>query len=198
MTKIIDILFTNRVCFKRLIAPVLFPIMFFACTSGEPVKPGVQAFREQIFSDFNLLKTRLIPALETDRPIAAAGREIEDFLLELKNKDQGIFGISLLDLSGEYLTGFVIDNKDTGKLIKDKYKDTNFHSYRVVEQIVNSRKVIQEQLYLQDTSILAIGFPLIREGDLLGILCFSFKSREFEKKWGLSEKEFLQTDFGKL
>ena len=103
-----------------------------------------------------------------------------------------------MDKSGEYLTGFVVDSTNKGNLIKDKYKDMNFHSFEVVEEIVNSRKVMQEKLYLQDAGILAIGFPLVNEGELRGILCFTFKSYEFEKRWGISVKEFLEIDFEKV
>lgn len=184
--------------FRILITLIFLSILLFACTADKPLKPEVKAFREQMMSDFNILKSELIPTLEKDKPVVAAGEAIENFLLELKNDNRRIFGIGLLDISGEYLTGFVIENKTTGKLIKDKYKDMNFHSFKVVEQIVKSRKILQEQLYLQNARILAIGFPVIKEGDFLGILCFTFKSHEFEKKWGISEKEFLQIDFGKV
>ena len=177
---------------------ISFSALFLACNTGEPSNPAAEEFRKQMLADYSDLKLTLIPALETDKPIVAAGEAIENFLLESKSNDQGIFGISLLDISGKYLTGAVIDNKNTGELVKDKYKDTNFHSYRVVEQIVKSRRVMQERLYLQDTSILAIGFPVINNRDLLGILCLSFESHEFEKRWGLSEKEFLHIDFGEM
>ena len=188
----------NKNLFRVLIALISFSFLFFACTSDKPLRPEVKAFRDQMIGDFALLKSGLVPALENDKPVVAADDVIENFLMELKSNDRRIFGISLLDTSGEYLTGYVIENKTTGKLIKDKYKDMNFHSFKIVEQIVKSRTILQEQLYLQDAMILAIGFPVTKEGDLLGIICFSFKSHEFEKKWGISEKEFLQIDFGKI
>jgi len=53
-------------------------------------------------------------------------------------------------------------------------------------------------LYFQGASILIIGFPLIKEGELLGIAYFSFNSQEFKKEWGISEKEFLQIKFRKM
>ena len=189
---------TNKIWFKSFMVLILFSALFPACTSEEPLRPGVQAFREQMLADYDKLKSSLIPALEDDDPVVSSGKAIEIFLQELKNNNHRIFGISLLDVSGEYLTGFVIEDINTGKLIKDKYKNMNFHSFKVVEQIINSRKVIQEQLYFQDASILAIGFPVIKEGDLLGIVCFSFKSYEFKKRWGISKEEFLQIDFGKV
>lgn len=189
---------TNRIRSRGFMVFISFSALFLACNPGEPLNPAAEDFRKQMLTDYRLLSSVLVPALETDEPIVAAGEAIDNFLLEPKSKDQGIFGISLLDISGKYSTGAVIDSKDTGKLIKDIYKDTNFHSYRVVEQIVKSRRVMQERLYLQNNSILAIGFPVINNGDLMGILCFSFESHEFEKKWGLSEKEFLRIDFGEM
>ena len=191
-------LFTNKIFFKGLMAFIPFTFLFLACTSDESLRPDVLAFRKQMIEDFYLLKSGLIPALDTNKPVLAAGETIENFLKEIKSDNRKIFGISLLDVSGEYLTGFVIENTTTGKLIKDKYKNMNFHSFKVVERILKSRKIMQERLYFQDARILAIGFPLIKGDDLLGIVCFSFKSHEFEKKWGISEKEFLKIDFGTL
>ena len=183
--------------FQFLTVLISLSALFLACGSNEPLRSEVQSFREQMLADFNLLKSRLITALEKDKPVMAAGDVIENFLLELKENDRRIFGIGFLNKSGEYVTGFVIENITTGKLIKDKYKDMNFHSFKVVEQIVKSRKIMQEKLYLPDAGILAIGFPLVNEGELLGIICFTFKSNEFKKKWEISEKEFLEIDFGK-
>ena len=191
-------LFSNNIWFKSLVFFLILSPVYFGCSSDKPLKPDVQAFREQMIKDFNLLESGLIPALEGDKPILAASEVIDHFLIELKNNNRKIFGISLLDTSGEYLTGFVIEDKTAGKLIKDKYKNMNFHSFEVVDRIVKSRKIIQERLYFQDTRILAIGFPVIKDDDLLGILCFSFKSHEFEKKWGISEKDFLEIDFEKM
>jgi hypothetical protein len=190
-------LFTKKTRLKVLTILIFFVDLFIACTSDEPVKPEIKTFREQMLVDFNLLKPRIISALEKDNPIMAAGEVIEQFLLELKSNDRRIFGIGLLDTSGEYLTGFVVDN-NTGKLIKDKYKGINFHSFEVVEQIVKSEKVMQERLYLQNARILAIGFPVIEAGDLLGILCFTFNSNEFKQEWGIDEEDFLKIDFGKV
>ena len=191
-------LLINKNRFRVLMVLMYFSVLIFACTSDKPLNPEMKVFREQMLEDFDLLGSRLIPAMEKDKPVVAAGEEIENFLMELKNDDREIYGISLLNKSGEYLTGFVIENKATGKLTKDKYKNMNFHSFKVVEKIVKSRRILQEQLYLQDARILAIGFPLIKNGNLMGILCFSFKSHDFEKKWGISEKEFLRIDFGKV
>ena len=188
----------DKIRFGELIVLLIFSGLFFSCSPEEPLRAEVHTFRNRILADFNKLKSVLVPALENDMAVIAAGDAIESFLLELKDNDRRIFGIGLLDKSGEYLTGFVIDNITPGKLIKDRYKDMNFHSFKVVDQIVNSRNVMQEKLYLQDTGILAVGFPLVREGELLGILCFTFKSRDIDKKWGISENEFLKIDFGKM
>ncbi len=191
-------IYPKKKCFQALITLLSLSVLLSACTSNEPLRSEVQAFREQMLSDFNRLQSRLIPALEKDEPVTAAGEAIEKFLKELKDNDRKIFGIGLLDTKGEYLTGFVVEDITTGKLIKDKYKDMNFHSFKVVGQIVNSRKIMQEQLFLQDARILAIGFPVVNKDELLGILCFTFKSHELGQKWSISEEEFLQIDFGKV
>lgn len=188
----------QKIYSAAITALISLSALFPSCSSDKPLRPEVQSFREQMLTDFNLLQSRLVPVLEKDKPVDAAADVIENFLLELKNNDRRIFSIGLLDKSGEYLTGFVTDSKNTGKLIKDKYKNMDFHSFKVVEKIINSERILQEQLYLQDSEILGIGFPIVKDGDFIGILCFTFKTHEFKKKWGISEKEFLKIDFGKV
>ncbi len=167
------------------------------CTSDKPKSPGVNGFHEQMLKDFDALESKLIPAIESDKQAAAVSKAIEIFIKELINDDRRVYGVGMLDTSGEYVTGYVIEDNAKKKLIKDKYKGMNFHSFKVVDKIIKSGKIMQEMLYLQDARILAVGFPVSKDRDVLGIICFSFKSHEFEKKWGISEKEFFEIDFNK-
>ena len=185
----------QKTFFSALIFSVLILVFFAACTSEKPQNPGVHNFREQMLEDFMALESKLIPALERNNPVHAVSKAIDDFLQELIKSDRRVYSIGLLDTSGEYLTGYVIDNKAKRKVTKDKYKNMNFYSFKTVEKILKSGKIMQDMLYLKDGSVLAIGFPVIKDGKLLGITCFSFKSFEFEKKWGISEKEFLKINF---
>jgi hypothetical protein len=136
-----------------------------------------------------------VHAFDNDTFVIEAGVVIKDFLLDLHGAGRPILGVGVLDPSGEYLTGYSIEDKATGKLRKNEYKGMNFASFEGVESIVNSRKIVQAPLYFHDTKVFVIGFPLIKEDNLLGIAYFSFNSDEFKKEWGISEKEFLQIDF---
>jgi len=178
-----------------LMASIFFSGFFSTCTSDQLLSQRAQTFREQTLEDFDILTSKLMPALESDSPVIAAGEVIEDSLLDLHGAGRRILGIGLLDTSGEYLTGYSLEDKITGKLRKDKYKGMNFASFEGVEKIVNSRKIVQATFYLQDARVLVIGFPLVDGDNLLGIAYFSFNSQEFEEEWGISEKEFLKIDF---
>jgi hypothetical protein len=186
---------TKKSWFFGLMASLLFSGLFSACTLEEPLSRNAQIFCDQTLEDFYVLRSKLIPALEGDNPITAAGAVIEDYLLDLHNAGRRILGVGLLDISGEYITGCSLEDKNSGELKKDKYKGMNFASFEGVERIVNSREIVQVPLYLQDARVLVIGFPLVDKDNLLGIAYFSFNSRDFMQKWGIGEEEFLQIDF---
>lgn len=178
-----------------LIASIFFLVFYSACTSTKPLSQSARTFREQTLEDFERLTSKLVPALDSDSPVIAAGAVIKDFLLDLHGDGRQILGVGLLDTSGNYLTGYRLEDKLTGKLRKDEYKGMNFSSFEGVEKIVKYREIVQAPLYFQDTRVLVIGFPLMKEDNLLVIVYFSFDSHEFEKEWGISEQEFSEIDF---
>jgi hypothetical protein len=178
-----------------LMASIFFLAFYSACTSNKPLSQSAKTFREQTLEDIDRLTPKLLQALGSDSPAIAAGAVIKDFLLDLQSAGRQIFGVGVLDTSGNYLTGYSIEDKVTGKLLKDQYRNMNFAYFEGVGKIVKSRKIAQVPVYFRDTRFFVIGFPLVNEENLLGIAYFSFNSHEFEKEWGINEQEFLQIDF---
>ena len=187
----------NKSWLRGLIVPVFFLAFYSACSSGEPLSQNAQIFRKQTLEDFNHLTSKLVPALNSDSPVIEAGAVLKDFLLDLHGAGRVILGVGMLNTSGSYLTGYSLEDKATGKLLKNEYKGMKFASFEGVEKIVESGKIVQAPLYFRDTRVLVIGFPLVKGDNLLGIVYFSFNSDEFVKGWGISEQEFLRIDFSK-
>ena len=76
----------------------------------------------------------------------------------------------------------------------DKAKD--FSSYDVVIKAINSKKIQQQRLFLQDgAKLYLVCAPLIREDTLIGLVAIAISSTDAQQKWGLKEKEFLALDF---
>ena len=152
-------------------------------------------FRQQTLEDFERLTPKLGPAFDSDSPDMASDEVIIDFLLELHDNGRHVLGLGVLDPSGSYRVGYRVDDTAPGSIEKSGYEDMSFASFKGVDRVVSSRKIVQVPLYFQEQRVLVVGAPLVKEGHLLGIMCLSFDTEKFEEEWGISEQEFLRIDF---
>jgi hypothetical protein len=152
-------------------------------------------FREETLEGFERLTLKLAPTLEDNGQYEAAGKGIKDYLQHQYVNGRHVLGLGVLDPSGNYLVGYRIGDTAPGSIEKSGYEDMSFASFKGVDQVVSSRKIVQMPLYFQEQNVLVIGAPLIREDKLLGIMCLSFDTEKFEKEWGISEQDFLKIDF---
>lgn len=187
--------YTKELMSWPLIPSILFLVFFYACTFDKPLNQNAQTFRERTLDDFMILTSKLTPVLANDIPVTMAGEIIKNFLLDMNGVGRRILGVGLLDTSGNYLTGYSIEDRVKGKLRENEYKGMKFTSFEGVERIVQSRNIVQAQLYLGDTKVLVIGFPLVDKDNLICIAYFSFNSKELVKEWKMSEQEFLRINF---
>ena len=152
-------------------------------------------FRQQTLEDFERLIPKLVPAFDGDNPDMVADEVIINFLLDLRENGRYVLGLGLLDPSGKYRVGFRLNETAPGSIEKSGYEEMSFASFKGVEEVISSRKIVQVPLYFQEQSVLVVGAPLVGEDRLLGIMCLSFNTEKFEKEWGISEQEFLRIDF---
>jgi hypothetical protein len=178
-----------------LSAVFFFVTIYSACTSDPPLSQSAMTFRQKTLEDFERLTLKLSPILERDSQFGAAGEVIEDFLMDQYVKGRHVLSLGLLDSSGEYRVGYRLNDTAPGSIEKSGYKDMSFASFKGVDQVVSSRKIVQMPLYFQEQNVLVVGAPLIKEDRLLGIMCLSFDTKKFEKEWGISKQEFLRIDF---
>ena len=168
---------------------------YLGCTSDPPLSQEAMTFRQQTLEDFERLAPKLAPVLERESQFGAAGEVIKDYLLDQYVNDRYVLGLGVLDPSGDYLVGYRIGDTAPGSIEKSGYEDMSFASFKGVDRVVSSRKIVQVPLYFQEQSVLVVGAPLVNEDRLLGIMCLSFETENFEEEWGISEQEFLKIDF---
>jgi uncharacterized protein GlcG (DUF336 family) len=171
----------------------VFVVFYPGCTSNPPLSQKAVTFRQQTLEDFERLTPKL--GLAFDSPDMALDEVIIDFLQELHDNGRHVLSLGVLDPSGNYRAGYRLDDTAPGSIEKSGYKDMSFASFKGVDRIVSSRKIVQMPLYFQEQSVLVVGAPLVREDRLLGIMCLSFDTEKFEEEWGISKQEFLRIDF---
>ena len=178
-----------------LFVAIVFLTSYSACTPEPHLSQSALDFRAGTLRDFEQLTLMLGPAWNSENSFATAGEVIRDFLLNLHGKGRHVLGLGVLDPSGKYLVGYRIDDTAPGGIEKSGYEEMSFASFKGVEEVISSRKIVQVPLYFQEQSVLVVGAPLVGEDRLLGIMCLSFDTEKFEKEWGISEQEFLKIDF---
>lgn len=188
-------LFTHKTWLWGVLFCVVLMGFYPGCTSDPPLSQSAMTFREETLESFEHLTLKLAPVLERDSLFGVAGEAIKDYLLNQYANDRYVLGLGVLDPSGEYLVGYRIGDTAPGSIDKSGYEDMSFASFKGVDQVVSSRKIVQVPLYFQEQSVLVVGAPLVREDRLLGIMCLSFDTEKFEKEWGINEQEFLKIDF---
>ena len=97
------------------------------------------------------------------------------------------FEIGVLDPSGKILAAYPV---------KGDGKAKDYSSYDLVKKAISSKKIQQQALFLPDGSKLyLVCAPLIRKDELIGLVAIAISSADAEKRWNLTEKEFLALDF---
>jgi C4-dicarboxylate-specific signal transduction histidine kinase len=107
----------------------------------------------------------------------------------------------------KYTSGLCVDcpyrsavlNKD-GVLLttfpKNDFVGRNFSSYTYIIETLRTQKITQRQAFQADgTKVYFISAPLLRNKQVAGIVVLGLTTADIDKKWGLTEKEFLAIDF---
>lgn len=71
----------------------------------------------------------------------------------------------------------------------------DFSNYTQAKTVFNEKKKVQATLYFKGMKIYVFLAPLLHNSKVLGAVSITFSENELEKKWGISEKEFLSIDF---
>jgi hypothetical protein len=161
----------------------------FGCQAQEPpLSPAAAAFKKEIKDCIARLSQPLGEPLVQGNLAA-----IQDILK--KNEPDAVklcrmcpFRIGVLDVQGDTLTVYPFKKDAMG----------SFSHYNVVMQALKTQKVTQDRMFLQDGSKLYIVCtPIKHQDQVVGVLAVGLSSEEAEKRWGITEKEFLALDFNR-
>ena len=163
-------------------------ILLFGCQAREaPLSPGAATFKQEIKSCLtNLSATLMEPVAKQDLAgIRAALEKAESPAVKLCRLCP--FEIGVTDASGETLAAYPVKGDGKGK---------NYSQYDLVIKTINSKKIQQQRFFLPDGSELyLVCAPLIRQDKLIGLVAIAISSADAEKRWNLTEKDFLALNF---
>jgi hypothetical protein len=171
-----------------LILLTVVVLLFCGCQAREaPMSPGAATFKQELKSCFDNLAVALMePVAKKDLAgIRAALEKVESPAAKLCRLCP--FELGVTDQSGETLAVYPPKGDGKGK---------NYSNYELVIKAISSKKIQQQQFFLQDgAKLYLVCTPLIRENKLIGLVAIAISSEDAEKRWGLTEKEFMALDF---
>jgi hypothetical protein len=96
-------------------------------------------------------------------------------------------GIAILDKNGISVTSTSPRKPSRG---------IDYSHYESITKSLRQKRIVHTSLFLQDgTKIFAISSPLVKDGNLFGLLVLGYFSTEVQRNWGLTEAEFLEINF---
>ena len=169
-----------------ILSLLLAALAFAGCgPAAPPLSPQGQAFKKEIGAMIHQMQQSLAgPVAKDDVP------EINQVLQGFSQNTAGLcidcpYRTAVLNKEGILLTTFP-NNDVVGR---------NFSSYKIVSQALN-RRIAQSQAYLADgAKMYFISAPLVAQDQVVGVAVLALSPADLEKKWHLSEKEFLAIDF---
>jgi hypothetical protein len=174
---------TGLVFKPALIFTVLAALCLTGCGPQEPpLSPEATAFKQEIGSILRSMQQSLTePVVRGDVP--AIDAVLKRFSKETHN----------ICIDCPYRSGVL--NKD-GMLLtsypKNEFIGRNFSTYKTVSEPLQKQKISQRQIFQADgAKIYYISAPLIRDNKAAGVVILALTPDDIDKKWRLSEKEFL-------
>jgi C4-dicarboxylate-specific signal transduction histidine kinase len=158
------------------------------CGQAPPLSPQGQAFKKEVGNIIHQMQQSLADPVATG-DVAAINEVLQGFSASTAGLCIDCpYKTAVLNREGILLTTFP-DNEVVGR---------NFSSYRIVSVALQKERIAQSQAYLADgTKIYFISAPLIFQNKVAGVAVLALSPADLEKKWHLSEKEFLAIDFNR-
>lgn len=173
---------------RRWAAVLIFlSVVLSACQSRQaPLSPAAASFKKEMREEL----AKLTPALTgtvSQGDVAAINAVLEKLSAEAIHAGRPwTFRIGILDRNGVGLAAFPLQNHP--------HKD--FSSYDGFAKVFKDHQTVTERFYMQDgAQIYVIAAPLLRQDQVVGGLALVLSAADAQKKWGISEKEFMAIDF---
>jgi hypothetical protein len=176
-----------------VITVIALCVMILSIIGCKPEKPPgsdpAAAFKKEVQDMSWKLAPQLIESV-SKKDAKAVHAILEKTCNDSLREGKGLAcGITVLDETGVTLTSLLPRAASTR---------VNYSRYKTVMQTLKTHKTAHSRLFLQDGStIYAIGIPLIRDGRVIGLLGLNYNSREMNRKYGMTDQDFLALDFNR-
>jgi C4-dicarboxylate-specific signal transduction histidine kinase len=181
--------------FPALSSIILLLLLFTALavagcgSTTPPLSPEGKAFKKEVSNTLHRMQQTL-PPLVAKGDIAAINQALQGF----SETTAGLcidcpYRTAVLNKEGILLTTYPRNNIVGG----------NFSSYKTISEALQNERIAQSQAYLADgTKIYFISAPLIFHNKVAGVAVLALSPADLEKKWNVTEKEFLAIDFNRI
>ena len=158
------------------------------CGQAPPLSPQGQAFKNEVGNMIHQMQQSLANPVATG-DVPAINKVLQGFSASTAGLCIDCpYKTAVLNREGILLTTFP-DNEVVGR---------NFSSYKIVSEALQKERIAQSQAYLADgTKIYFISAPLIFQNKVAGVAVLALSPADLDKKWHLTEKEFLAIDFNR-
>jgi hypothetical protein len=149
----------------------------------------LSSFKEEVKKAIQKLSASLMDPISKNN-IDAIQEELNKIITDAEKEGKPLhYGIGVLDKNGIAVTG---------RYIIGTFKEEDFSKYKFVRKAFKKKKIVQDRLYLQDSSeLLIICAPLVQRKKVLGAVVLEFNPAELKKEYALDTQQFLTLDFNK-
>jgi hypothetical protein len=166
---------------------LLVLVLGFGCQESKPLlSPQAAAFTTEIQALINRIAPPLI------EPVAQ--KDMKAIQKELIR----VFSLCDKECEGVFYNVFILDKEAalTAVYPPAEVKRFQFSNYKMFQKAFADKKSNQSILYQPDgVATYVISLPLLRKGEVTGILALGFDGETLREKRGVSEKEFIALKF---
>jgi len=164
---------------------VYFAMILMGCGSKEaPISAAAQGLKKELLGDMSSL-TKALAEPVAKQDWEAVTPVLQKSYEEMKTRGKFVpLRIAVLDRDA------IVQDRFPPK----KQEQLDFKNYEPAKAVFVDKKKTQAMLYLEGTKVFVFIAPLLKNDQVTGAVVMGFPEEEL-KKWKVSEKDFLSTDF---
>jgi hypothetical protein len=165
---------------------IVLLVFWGGCQTKEPtLSKGAHALKKELLEEMNKLTTLLI------EPVSKQDWDAVKTVLKKSYEEMEQGG----KLVGSYIS--VIDRDGIRQVIYPSVEGRrwDYSSYKEFKESVEKQKKLPFTVYVKETKWSGLIAPIVKKKEVIGNFVISFPVENLEKKWNISEKEFLIINF---
>lgn len=162
-------------------------MLLLGCQAQEPpLSKGAAAFKQEVQDTLDKFSSVLIEPV-SEGNVGDINSAIHKVYAKAIREGRPLpFAVAILDKDAVRLTSYP----------SKPYNIQKFSNYRAVVKALKKRQTAQGRLYLQGgAQLYVVCSPLLRQGKLAGVIILCLDAPKVNKKWGVSEEDFLGINF---